>query len=49
MGHREEVVDDLEALVALEQATYRMRADEQWEIGQRVRIGWHPEHCMVLS
>ena len=36
-------------LVALEQATYRMRADEQWEVGQRVRIGWHPEHCMVLS
>mgnify|MGYP001171397646 CR=1 FL=1 len=36
-------------LVALEQATYRVRADEQWEIGQRVRIGWHPEHCMVLG
>ena len=36
-------------LVALEQATYRMRAEEQWEVGQRVRIGWHPEHCMVLS
>lgn len=36
-------------LVALEQATYRMRADEQWEVGQRVNIGWHPEHCMVLS
>ena len=36
-------------LVALEQATYRVRADEQWEIGQRVKIGWHPEHCMVLG
>ncbi|MBN8868326.1 MAG: ABC transporter ATP-binding protein [Solirubrobacterales bacterium] len=36
-------------LVALEQATYRMRADEQWEVGQKVKVGWHPEHCMVLS
>ncbi|HMT04564.1 MAG TPA: ABC transporter ATP-binding protein [Solirubrobacterales bacterium] len=36
-------------LVALEQATYRMKADEQWEVGQRVTIGWHPEHCMILS
>jgi spermidine/putrescine transport system ATP-binding protein len=36
-------------LVALEQATYRMRADEQWEIGQKVKVGWHPEHCMILG
>ncbi len=36
-------------LVALEQATYRVQADDQWKIGQQVRVGWHPEHCMVLS
>jgi spermidine/putrescine transport system ATP-binding protein len=36
-------------LVALEQATYRMRAEEQWEVGQKVKVGWHPEHCMILG
>jgi spermidine/putrescine transport system ATP-binding protein len=36
-------------LVALEQATYRMKAEEQWEVGQKVKVGWHPEHCMVLG
>lgn len=35
-------------LVALEQATYRARADDRWEPGMDVRIGWHPEHCLVL-
>jgi len=35
-------------LVALEQATYRSRADDRWEPGMRVTIGWHPEHCLVL-
>ena len=35
-------------LIALEQATYRASADDRWEPGQRVRIGWHPEHCLVL-
>jgi spermidine/putrescine transport system ATP-binding protein len=36
-------------LVALEQATYRMRSDDRWKVGQKVRLGWHAEHCMVLS
>ncbi|MQA75270.1 MAG: polyamine ABC transporter ATP-binding protein [Solirubrobacterales bacterium] len=35
-------------LVALEQATYRAQADDRWEVGQRIRIGWRPEHCLVL-
>ncbi len=35
-------------LVALEQATYRARADDRWEPGMKIRLGWHPEHCLVL-
>jgi spermidine/putrescine transport system ATP-binding protein len=35
-------------LVALEQNAARQRADDRWEIGQRVRLGWHPEHALVL-
>jgi spermidine/putrescine transport system ATP-binding protein len=35
-------------LVALEQATYRASADDRWEPGQSVKIGWHTEHCLVL-
>ena len=35
-------------LVALEQATYRARADDRWEPGTPIRLGWHPEHCLVL-
>jgi spermidine/putrescine transport system ATP-binding protein len=35
-------------LVALEQNTARARADDRWELGDRVRIGWHPEHGHVL-
>jgi spermidine/putrescine transport system ATP-binding protein len=37
-----------ERLVALEQNTSRARADDRWEIGNRVRVGWHPEHSLVL-
>ncbi len=36
------------SLVALEQATYRARADDRWEPGTPVRLGWHPEHCLLL-
>ena len=36
------------SLVALEQATYRARADDRWEPGTEIKIGWHPEHCLVL-
>jgi spermidine/putrescine transport system ATP-binding protein len=35
-------------LVALEQATYRASADDRWEPGMRVALGWHPENCLVL-
>jgi spermidine/putrescine transport system ATP-binding protein len=35
-------------LVALEQAWHRSRAEERWEPGMKVRIGWPPEHCRVL-
>jgi spermidine/putrescine transport system ATP-binding protein len=35
-------------LVALEQATYRARADDRWEPGMKIKLGWHPEHCLIL-
>ena len=41
-------VGDGARLVALEQATYRASADDRWEPGTRVKLGWHPEHCLVL-
>ena len=36
-------------VVSLEQATYRMSSEDRWKVGQKVQLGWHPEHCMVLS
>jgi spermidine/putrescine transport system ATP-binding protein len=35
-------------LVALEQNTYRARSDDRWELGTTVRLGWRPEHGLVL-
>ena len=35
-------------LVALEQNTARASADDRWNVGDRVRVGWHPEHSQVL-
>ena len=35
-------------IVALEQNTARARADDRWELGDRVRVGWRPEHGQVL-
>jgi len=35
-------------LVALEQNTARAQSDDRWEIGERVKVGWHPEHSLVL-
>jgi spermidine/putrescine transport system ATP-binding protein len=35
-------------LIALEQNTARARSDDRWEIGERVTLGWHPEHALVL-
>ena len=36
-------------LVALEQAWYRARADDRWEPGMKIKLGWHPRHCLVLQ
>jgi spermidine/putrescine transport system ATP-binding protein len=35
-------------LMALEQNWLRARSDDRWEIGQKVKLGWHPEHALVL-
>jgi spermidine/putrescine transport system ATP-binding protein len=35
-------------VVALEQNTYRARSDDRWEPGTKVKVGWHPDHCLVL-
>jgi spermidine/putrescine transport system ATP-binding protein len=35
-------------LVALEQNVARAHSDDRWEIGERVKLGWHPEHALVL-
>jgi spermidine/putrescine transport system ATP-binding protein len=51
VGTTTQVIVELEPgvrLVALEQNTARARADDRWEIGDRVRLGWHPEHSLVL-
>lgn len=35
-------------VVALEQATYRSSSEDRWEPGSAVKLGWHPEHSLVL-
>jgi spermidine/putrescine transport system ATP-binding protein len=35
-------------VTVLEQNLPRMRADNRWEPGDRVQIGWLPEHAVVL-
>jgi spermidine/putrescine transport system ATP-binding protein len=35
-------------VISLEQNTDRSRSDDRWEIGERVKLGWHPEHALVL-
>jgi hypothetical protein len=35
-------------VVALEQNYSRARDDDRWGIGDRVKLGWHPEHALVL-
>ncbi|QIG41925.1 ABC transporter ATP-binding protein [Nocardioides anomalus] len=42
-----EVADGVE-LAVLEQNTDRSRTEERWHDGERVRLGWRPEHCLVL-
>jgi len=36
-------------LTVLEQNLPRMRADNGWDAGDRVQIGWLPEHAVVLT
>ena len=51
VGTTTQVIVELDSgvrLVALEQNTARARADDRWEIGDRVRLGWHAEHARVL-
>jgi spermidine/putrescine transport system ATP-binding protein len=35
-------------VTALEQNTALARSDDRWQIGDRVRLGWHREHARVL-
>jgi spermidine/putrescine transport system ATP-binding protein len=35
-------------VMALEQNVARARSDDRWQIGDRVRLGWHREHARVL-
>jgi spermidine/putrescine transport system ATP-binding protein len=35
-------------LMALEQNTARAKADDRWGIGDQVKLGWRPEHSLVL-
>ncbi len=51
LGTTTQVIVELGAdlrMIALEQNTARSRADDRWEIGERVKLGWHPEHALVL-
>jgi spermidine/putrescine transport system ATP-binding protein len=51
VGTTTQVIVELEPgvrLVALEQNTARVHEHDRWEIGDRVRLGWHPEHSLVL-
>jgi spermidine/putrescine transport system ATP-binding protein len=52
VGTTTQVIVELESgvrLVALEQNTARARDDDRWEIGERVKLGWHPEHARELQ
>ncbi len=35
-------------VLALEQNVDRARAEERWTLGTEVRLGWRPDHCLVL-
>jgi hypothetical protein len=34
-------------VVALEQNAARSRSTDRWEIGKRIKLGWHPERARV--
>ena len=51
VGTATQVIVELEGgarIVALEQNTERARAEDRWELGDRVTVGWLPEHSLVL-
>jgi spermidine/putrescine transport system ATP-binding protein len=51
LGTTTQVIVELDSgvrLVALEQNSARADASNRWEIGDRVKLGWHPEHSLVL-
>jgi spermidine/putrescine transport system ATP-binding protein len=51
VGTTTQVIVELDSgvrVVALEQNTARARSDDRWEIGERVMVGWHPEHALEL-
>jgi spermidine/putrescine transport system ATP-binding protein len=51
VGTATQVIVELEGgarVVALEQNTQRARADDRWELGDEVSVGWHPVHSLVL-
>jgi spermidine/putrescine transport system ATP-binding protein len=51
MGTTTQVIVELAPdvrMIAVEQNVARSRSDDRWEIGQRVKLGWHPEHALVL-
>jgi spermidine/putrescine transport system ATP-binding protein len=51
VGTATQVIVELEGgarVVALEQNTQRARADDRWELGDAVSVGWHPEYSLVL-
>jgi spermidine/putrescine transport system ATP-binding protein len=35
-------------VAALEQNTARSLSTDRWEIGKRIKLGWHPERARVL-
>jgi spermidine/putrescine transport system ATP-binding protein len=51
LGTTTQVIIELgehQRVVSLEQNTDRSRADDRWEIGQAIKLGWYPEHALVL-
>ncbi|MEV7415259.1 ABC transporter ATP-binding protein [Streptomyces sp. NPDC089919] len=37
------------SVAVLEQNTDRSRMEDRWSGGERVEVGWRPEHCLVLD
>ncbi len=51
LGTTTQVIVDLgndQRVISLEQNTDRSSADDRWEIGEKIKLGWYPEHALVL-